>query len=476
MLITERHTAHVGRRAPLAHHARGEDAPVGHHLRDAVEEGCCLVPIGQEGFAIHRQVQQHHTGAALFENRGNRFARFRGRSGKADERGRDVELVERAGHAVLSADGRHVEVQLRSQRAEQGCRGLAPALGLIVQPLEILLHGKPCGEGLRADHGKLCQGFRNRIGRAVEGAPAAQRRDEAIAHRGGGVCLALKHRDARAHRVLRRELVFASVWHQHCARADGGVKPLHQPLLRADGQAGKVIPQRLRLRLPGELGRNGGAVILFRVDRGDLCLRVLGDAIGIEKCTAQGDDLVAAPFHGKIRLVFDDGHRGCLQVFLCSERRERFHVLRRKHDRHALLRFGDGELCAVKAVVFLRDGVQIDIEAVRQFADGDAYAARAEVVAALDHARRVMVAEQALELALGRRIALLDLRTAGLDGRGIVRLGGTGCAAAAVAARAAAEQDDHVARLGALAADIFFRGGADDRADLHALRSVALVI
>ena len=87
-----------------------------------------------------------------------------------------------------------------------------------------------------------------------------------------------------------------------------------------------------------------------------------------------------------------------------------------------------------------------------------------------------MVSEQALELALGGRIALLDLRAAGLNGGGIVRFGGTGCAATAVAARATAEQDDHVARLGALAADIFLRGGADDSADLHALRSVTIVI
>ena len=57
-----------------------------------------------------------------------------------------------------------------------------------------------------------------------------------------------------------------------------------------------------------------------------------------------------------------------------------------------------------------------------------------------------------------------------------MRLGGTSGSAAAIAARAAAEQDDHIPCLRALPADILLRGGADHRADLHALRSVTIVI
>ena len=52
------------------------------------------------------------------------------------------------------------------------------------------------------------------------------------------------------------------------------------------------------------------------------------------------------------------------------------------NDSHALLRLGDGELGAVQTVVLLRHGVQVDVKAVGQLADGDGYAARAEVVAA----------------------------------------------------------------------------------------------
>ena len=52
-------------------------------------------------------------------------------------------------------------------------------------------------------------------------------------------------------------------------------------------------------------------------------------------------------------------------------------------------------------------------------------------------------------------------------------LGGTRRAADAVPAGVAAQQDDHVAGVGALPADIFRGGGGDDRADLHTLGGVA---
>jgi hypothetical protein len=57
-----------------------------------------------------------------------------------------------------------------------------------------------------------------------------------------------------------------------------------------------------------------------------------------------------------------------------------------------------------------------------------------------------------------------------------VRLGGAGRAAAAVAARAPAEQDDDVAGLGVSRTDVFLRGRAHHRADLHALGDIAGVV
>ncbi len=84
---------------------------------------------------------------------------------------------------------------------------------------------------------------------------------------------------------------------------------------------------------------------------------------------------------------------------------------------------------------------------VGQLADGDGHAAGAEVVAALDQAGGLGVAEQALELALLRGVALLDFGPAGLQRLGGVGLGGTGGTAASVAPGPAAQQDHKVTRL-----------------------------
>ena len=71
-----------------------------------------------------------------------------------------------------------------------------------------------------------------------------------------------------------------------------------------------------------------------------------------------------------------------LDILLGSCGNERVYVLRTDNDSHALLRLGDSKLGAVQTVVLLRYGVQVDVQTVGQLADGNGYAARAEVVAA----------------------------------------------------------------------------------------------
>ena len=203
---------------------------------------------------------------------------------------------------------------------------------------------------------------------------------------------------------------------------------------------------------------------------------MLGAAVGVEEVAGNVYDRVAVPGHAQTVLAGHDCDLDRFEVFLCRSGDERVRVLRAHNDRHALLRLGDGKLGAVQTVVLLGHGVEVDVQAVRQLADGDRYAARAEVVAAADHAGDVAVAEQALDLALLGRVALLDLCAAGLE-RGLgVLFGRTGGAAAAVAAGLAAEQDDHVAGFGHFADDVFDRGRADHCTDLHALGDITRVI
>ena len=52
------------------------------------------------------------------------------------------------------------------------------------------------------------------------------------------------------------------------------------------------------------------------------------------------------------------------------------------------------------------------MQAVREFADGDGYAACAEVVASEDQLRSLGIAEEPLQLSFFRRVSLLDFRAA----------------------------------------------------------------
>jgi len=200
---------------------------------------------------------------------------------------------------------------------------------------------------------------------------------------------------------------------------------------------------------------------------------MLGRAVAVEEVAAHVHDGGVVPHHAHARLFGDLGYRCGLEVLLVRERDERVHVPGRQRHGHALLALGDGELRAVQALVLLGHLVQVDEQAIGQLAHGHGHAARAEVVAALDHAARVAAAEQALDLALHGRVALLHLGPARLERLQLVRLRRTRRAADAVAARAPAQKHDHVARGRRLAPHVVGRRRAHHRADLHALGGVA---
>ena len=203
---------------------------------------------------------------------------------------------------------------------------------------------------------------------------------------------------------------------------------------------------------------------------------MLRRAVAREKLAAHVHDGVAAPMHAHARFFRDYGHRRGLQIFLVGQRDEGVHVLRRQRHGHALLRLGNGKLRAIEPVVLLGHGVQIDVQTVGQLANSHRHAAGAEVVAALDHAAGIPAAEQALDLALHRRVALLHLGPAAFQrfhGMGLGRACG---AADAVAARAAAEKHHHIPRRRRLATHVIGRRSAHHRADFHALGGVAGVV
>ena len=65
------------------------------------------------------------------------------------------------------------------------------------------------------------------------GAIGRQIRIKSVAHHGHGITRSRKDRKLCHHGLRLRQLVFAAIGHGHRSGADGGVKPLHQTLLRA---------------------------------------------------------------------------------------------------------------------------------------------------------------------------------------------------------------------------------------------------
>ena len=399
--------------------------------------------------------------------RGEHLARFQRRDGKGDERGRHIEIEERAGHGVLAADGGSAELKLGVHRAEQGGKGLAPALRLGTQLLEKLLEGEVGFLVVGTGGNELRHRGVDRVVCADVGIGTRLLRVAAPGHDAGLIRLLTgQDREHGSHRLRGGALRPAAVRHQDRARADGAVKALHETAAGGAAEAGGHLAQGAEAGL-----RQRRAILARHAHTG-----VLDSAVGVEEGTAEVGDDRTVPLHDHAGVLGDDGHLIRLEVFRLGGADEGICVLGGNDHGHALLRFGDGKLRAVETVVLLAHGIQIDAQTVGQLADGHADAARAEVVAALDEAGHVAVAEQALDLALLGRVALLHLGGHGRKRFQVVALGRAGRTTDAVTARAAAQQDDHIAGRGALAADVVCRSGRHHGAAFQTLGDVALVI
>ena len=296
--------------------------------------------------------------------------------GERHERGRDVEVLEAAGHGVLAADRADAEVDLRHEGAEDGGHGLAPALGLVAELLEVLLEGEVEVAVLEAGGHEARDGLDDRQVGAGVLVGLHEVGVEAPRHAGARGGLAVDG-ELGGHGHGRGELGLSAEGHEHGGGADGGVEALREALVGRDVEVGHEVVELLGQSLARPVVLVGG--------RGDnVDLLVLGRAVGGEELAAHVDDGLAVPVHDQARVLGDGGDGRGLEVLLAGVAEELLDVLGGQGHGHALLRLGDGELGAVEALVLLGHGVEVDVQAVGQLADGDRDAAGAEVVAALD--------------------------------------------------------------------------------------------
>ena len=95
------------------------------------------------------------------------------------------------------------------------------------------------------------------------------------------------------------------------------------------------------------------------------------DAVGVEESAGEIDDGLAAPGHDEATAVGDIGDLDALEVLLVSLGNEVGDLAGINADGHAFLGFGNGEFGAIKAVVLLRHGIEVDLERRGDFPDRD---------------------------------------------------------------------------------------------------------
>ena len=472
-MIAEGHLRKGGRRSSAVQGIGGNDRALADQFRNSavqllrflVYRQIVVVPLQTEAHQLiagDLQFRRDHMGALFHIHR------------KGNQSGRHIDIVESSGHGILAADGRKAVSQLRVEGAEQRREGLAPALRFLRHPAEVFLEGEADLRMISARRHDSGDGFRHRIHRSMVRAPGGQVRVEAAAHEGHRIRFSFQNGKLRRHHLRLGELIFSAVGHQHAARADGGVEHLHQSLLGADVQIGKQRkPCLLRVsRFHGLSRRRNGPGIkiagtLFR--HLHVYIRLLMRAVGIQEGSGQVHDLLSSPGKHQSGLFGHLGHAHRFQILLRRIAKEGVHILRVHHHGHSLLGFGDGKLRAVQTRVLFGYLIQIHPQAVRQLADGNGYAARAEVVALLDQPAHLSTAEQSLDLSFRRRISLLYLCAAGLDARLRVHLGGAGRTAAAVPSGPSAEQNDDIARIRGGTHHVFAGSRSHHRTDFHSL-------
>ena len=93
------------------------------------------------GFQILRvdAAESIHRVSRLLELRREDLSRLNRSDGKGNQRGGNVQVQEGPGHGVLAADGCRAEVHLGFHGPQEGGEGLAPAVRVLAQLLEVLL-------------------------------------------------------------------------------------------------------------------------------------------------------------------------------------------------------------------------------------------------------------------------------------------------------------------------------------------------
>ena len=211
--VAERHFGSGSGHAAFLHNGGGKNIALFHQREDLFIIAGKLLPIRKQSFCVFRQREYNQLRAGLLQSRRHGAAGFSHGNGKAHQRGGNVQLLKGSAHAILAADGRKPQLQLRRQSTQKGCRRLAPSAGDVVKPLEIFLEGQAGSHGVSSHRCQLGKALHHCIRRAVERRETGDPRDIAIAHGCSVIRLPVVYGEFCHHGLFWSHLVLACKGH-----------------------------------------------------------------------------------------------------------------------------------------------------------------------------------------------------------------------------------------------------------------------
>ena len=394
-----------------------------------------------------------------------------GRNAESYERGRHIDVLKRAAHRVFAADGWQAESQLHFECAQQSRHGLAIGVRIGGHTLKVLLIGEAHAMIVSTGCHHLGTSIHHGIGCAVIRTPRTQIRIEAVSHHrsrmGQSGSRQFLHRN-----LCLGQLRLTSKRHKHRRATDGSVKLFNQSFLREN----IVVAQKVGHSLCQTCSMDGAGKGVF------VCHSPNG-SIGIVTCTGTINKSATQVCHTSVTIkkthtsrVGHIRHMGNLYVVCSTELFKDGLVFLFHHHCHTLLALADRQFGGIKSLILGLDAVKVDVQSVRQFADGYTHAARTKVVGLLDEFRHFRTAEEALQFPFFGGIAFLHLAAACME-RLFGMFFGRACGTAyTVASCSSAQQQDHIACLGTLTAHLVGRYSPYHGSHLHALGDISGVI
>ena len=468
--VAKRHLRQRGSSTALSNSMHGTDLAIEDGLMKKIAMTAEYIKI-RHIFCIPWKIKEQDCIAGLLEFRRNNMVGLFRYNSKGYQCRRNSQVFKGAAHAVFPTNSGNLQFLLGHIRAEECADRLPPGFFIGTEALEKFLHRQISLTAVAAESYQFRYRLEYGIQGTVERAPYSHIRIISVRENAGSRRFAARDRNFGNHAFYGRLLIFTAKRHEYCPRSDGAVEPFGQSLFRCDIQRFHRFEERV-----SDITYRIGCKEIFFFRSRDNSIPLLCYAIGIEECPGDVDDVLIAPVHDQPFRVRSDSNDRRFQIFFRRVFHEFFHMFRSYYDSHAFLRFGNSQFRAIQTFIFFGNFIEIDIQAIGQFPNGDRHTAGAEVIAALDEDRHFMAAEQALDFPFRQRIALLDFSAAGFQRFYGMLFGRSRRAAHAITTGFAAQQDNDIPGNRFFPDNIRPRSRTENGTDFHTFCNKSLMI